>query len=345
MSSPEHTPATDPLSSAHHLRALILGFQATQLLYVAAKLGIADRLKAGPQWCEELAQAVGAHPRALYRVMRRLASLDIFAEQEDGRFALTPLATALQSDAPGAVRDVAIMYGDACLWQPYGALLHSVQTGEPAFDHLFGAGLYDYLAQHAEAAASFHRGMAGATSTRTAAILNAYDFSGIDTLVDVGGGHGAFLTAVLTVYPAMQGILFDLPHAIEEARSVVASEGVADRCRLIAGNHLQSVPSGGDAYILKSVIEDADDERAVVILQNCRQAMGDGGKLLLIDWVIPSDRTPSRTTFSDITMLVMTGGVVRTVPEFRALLEASGFRLSQIIPTASEQSILEARPG
>ena len=224
MFSPEQLPTTDPSSSAQKLREMIVGFQASQLLYVAAKLGIADRLKAGPQSCEDLAQAVRAHPRALYRVLRRLASLGIFAEQEDGRFALTPLAAALQKDVPGSVHDVAIMYGEEWLWRPYGALLHSVQTGEPAFDHLFGTGFYDYFTQHAEAAASFNRGMAGATRTRTASILSAYDFSDIDTLVDVGGGHGAFITAILAAYPSMRGVLFDLPHVIPAARRRIDTE-------------------------------------------------------------------------------------------------------------------------
>jgi O-methyltransferase domain/Dimerisation domain len=210
MSRQTNPQATGQVASSQQLQEMILGFQTSHLLYVAAKLGIADVLKDGPKSCEDLAHAVRAHPRALYRVLRRLASLEIFVEHEDERFALTPLATYLQTDVPGSVRGTAILYGEEWIWRPYGALLYTVQTGEPAFPHVWGTGIYDYVAQHPEASEIFNRGMTTATRTSIATLLAAYDFSGLGTIVDVGGGHGELLTALLKAHPSMRGILFDL---------------------------------------------------------------------------------------------------------------------------------------
>ena len=344
MSTQTNPQTTDQSSLSQQLWEMILGFQVSQLIHVAAMLGLADVLKDGPKSCEDLAQAVGAHPCMLYRVLRMLASVGIFAEQEDGRFNLTPLATYLQTDVPGSVRGTAMLYGEEWFWRPYGALLHTVQTGETAFPHVFGMGLFDYVAQHPEASELFNRGMTTATRRSTVAILAAYDFSGIGTLVDVGGGHGALITALLQAHPTMRGILFDLPHVVAGARRVIEAEGVVDRCALVAGSHLEAVPCGGDVYLLKSIIDGEDDAHATVILQNCRRAMADRGRLVLVDWVIPPGNAPSRTKVSDITMLVMVGGVVRTEAEFRALFAAAGFRLTAIVPTAAQYSILEGVP-
>lgn len=344
MSRQANPQATGQAGSSQKLQEMILGFQVSQLLYVAAKLGIADVLKDGPKSCEDLTHAVRAHPRTLYRVLRILASLEIFVEQEDGRFALTPRATYLQTDVPGLVRGTAILYGEEWIWRPYGALLHTVRTGEPAFPHVLGTGIYDYVAQHPEASEIFNRGMATATRTSAAAILAAYDFSGLGTIVDVGGGHGELLTAILKAQPSMRGRLFDLPHGIEDARRVIALEGMADRCALVAGSHVVSVPSGGDAYLLKTIIDGEDDERAVVILQNCHRAMAPSGKLILVDWVMPPGNAPCRAMVADIRMLVLTGGVVRTEVELRALFAAAGLRLTTMVPTAAQYSILEGVP-
>jgi hypothetical protein len=321
-----------------------MGFRISQLIHVAAKLGIADVLKDGPQSCDDLAKAVRAQPRALYRLLRTLASLEIFAEDAEGRFALTPLAASLQTDVPDSVRSMAIMAGEDWSWRPYGALLQTIQTGETAFAHVFGTGLYSYLAQHAEASESFYARMMASTKPSAAAVLDAYDFSGLHTIVDVGGGHGALITAILQAHPDMQGMLFDLPHVLEGARAVIEAERVADRCVLVAGSYLEAVPSGGDAYVLKSIMEDVDDERATRILQNCRQAMAGSGRLLVVDWVLPPSNAPSRVQFTDLAMLVMTGGAVRTEAEFQRLFESAGFRLSHMVPTASHQSILEGVP-
>jgi predicted O-methyltransferase YrrM len=344
MSTQENLLETGQSSPAQTLRHMILGFQVSQMIYVAAKLGIADVLKEGPKSCEEMARAVCAHPRALSRLLRVLVGLNIFAEHPDGRFHLTPLAACLQTAAPDSLRGVAIMYGEAWVWRPWGELLHAVTTGETAFEHVFGSGVYDYLAQQAEASAIFNEGMHDSTKLNAAALLAAYDFSGTGTIMDIGGGHGALIAAILQAHPTMRGMLFDLPHVIEGAREVIEAQGVANRCALVAGSHLDWVPRGGDAYLLMRVIRDADGDRAAVILQNCRRAMAPSGKLLLVDEVISPGHEPSSTTFIDINMLVMTGGLVRTEAEFRALFDAAGFRLTKIIPTQSQYSIIEGVP-
>lgn len=325
------------------LENMILGFQVSQLIYVAAKLGIADLLRFGPRTAEELARGTGTHAASLHRVLRALAAVDVFSETSDGKFELTPLAVYLQTDVPGSVRDMAILYGEPWIWNSYAASLHSVKTGDTAFAHLFGGNVYDYLADHPEASKNFNKGMTTSSVTSVDSVLAAYDFSGIRTIVDVGGGYGALLAKLLKAYPRMLGVLFDRPHVIEDAKSFIESEGIAERCALIAGNHLESVPPG-NAYILKSVIEDGDDQRSEAILRNCRRSIMDHGKLLLVDWVMPAGNAPARAKVFDIMMLVMCGGRVRTEGEFSSLFERSGFRLARIVPTTSQYSIIEGIP-
>jgi hypothetical protein len=326
------------------LMDLCYSYRITQLIYVAAHLGIADLLKDGPKHSLELAQATNAHASSLYRVLRTLASQGIFAEDSEGYFKLTPLAEPLQSNVPGSVRSVALMCGEEWNWRPWGHLLYSVQTGQTAATHLWGRERFEYFAEHPEANAIFNAAMSETSAQFAALVADNYDFSGISTLVDVGGGQGNLLSSILKKFPQMKGILFDRSNVIEDTgtRSLIQAEGVEDRCELASGDFFQAVPGGGDAYILKSVIHNWDTERATLILKNCRQAIVEGGRLLLVEWAIPPGNTPGLAKFIDIQMLVATpGGRTRTEQEYQTLFEATGFRLTRIIPTATGMAIIE----
>ena len=321
---------------------MISGFWVSRAIYVAAKLGLADHLKEGPRTAAELVALTEAHAPSLYRVMRALASVGVLVEDEQGRFSSTPLLATLQSDVPGSMRAFAMTELGEEHYPAWGELLYSVQTGEIAFDHAFGMPVWEYYAQHPENARIFNDAMSGLSEATTAAVLAAYDFSSINKLVDVGGGHGRLLTAILNANPKMTGVLFDSPSVIEGAQSQIEAAGIGNRCELAAGDFFQSVPSGGDAYILKWIIHDWNDEKSVTILKNCHQAMAEGSKLLLVEAVVPRGSEPHFSKFVDLNMLVMTGGCERTEDEYRKLLASAGFKLTKIIPTASPMSVIEA---
>jgi hypothetical protein len=345
MATQDRLQTRKPVPPVVALREIITGARSTQLIYVAAMLGIADLLKDGPKSSDELANRVGVHPHNLYRVLRALASLGIFAESSHGRFELTPQAEPLQTGVPGSLHPYAIRVGGEWMWGPWGQLLHSVRTGETAFDHVFDMGFFEYLSRNPQAGEVFNETMTISTEGGSAAVLAAYDFSGIATVVDVGGGHGSFIAAILKANPPLRGVLFELPHVAEGARRVIEAEGVADRCEIVAGDFFEAVPSGGDAYVLKIIIHDWNNEHAEAILQNCRHAMTNNGRLLLVERVIPPGNGPSEAKLLDINMMVMTGGVNRTEAEFEALFGATGFKLTKIVPTQSQFSIIEGMPG
>ncbi len=344
MSEEDNLQDTNAASPATALGQLISGSEGIQLVYVAAKLGIADLLKDGPRGSDELAKSVGAHPRTLYRVLRALATLGVFAENNNGTFELTPLSELLQTGVPESLRSAAIMNGEEWIWRPWGELIHSVRTGKPAFDHIFGMPAFEYLAKNPEAGNTFAEIMTDATMWEGPSILDAYDFSGITTIVDVGGGHGSLIAAILKAYPQMSGILADMPFLIEGAKGLIESEGIADRCELVALDFFESVPHGGDAYILKRIIHDWEDEKAITILKNCHRAMADDARLLLVEQVIPAGNEPHPGKVADIFMLLF-GGVKRTGEEYEALLNAAGFELANIHPTESEMSVIEGVPA
>lgn len=335
MSIPEQPQQAKDLSSPEALIQMITGFWISQAIYAAAKLGIADLVKAGPKPCEELAQATGMPTHTLYRLLRALASVGVFREGEEGRFGLTPLAEYLQTGVPSSLRAFAIMQSEL-QYRAYGEVLHSVKTGETAFNLVWGQELFPYLTQHPTAAAVFDEAMRNYTMQVAAGIVAAYDFSQFGTLVDVGGGNGTLLTAVLQAHPTLCGVLFDLPHVAEEAK-----QRLAERCAIRGGDFFAAVPSGGDAYLLKWIIHDWDDERAVTLLKNCHRAMTAHGKLLVIEAVIPPGNAPFFHKWTDLTMLVIVGGRERTEAEYHALFEAAGFKLTQIIPTSSEMNVIE----
>jgi hypothetical protein len=341
MSTPEA--ALKPLPPPVALLNLTIGHWTAQAIFVAAKLGIADLLQQGPKSSGDLAQSAGVDARALYRLLRALASVGVFAQGTDGRFTLTPMAECLQSDAPGSMRAWALMMGSYA-FQPWGELLHSVKTGETAFDHLHGMGFFDYLGKHPEHGRLFDESMTNFSGPEIDAIVSAYDFTGIDTLVDIAGGHGSLLGAILKANPGMKGVLADMPAVIEGARRHFEASNLADRCVVAPINFFESVPAGGGAYLMKHIIHDWDDARSTTILKNCHRAMAGKGKLLLAETVMLPGNDPEFGKWLDLAMLVYAGGCERTEAEYRDLLAAGGFRLTRIVPTQSPLSVIEAVP-
>ena len=340
-SQPKSLDARSQIPPNLDILPMITGNRVTQLIYVAAKLGIADLLKNGPKTCSELAQAAGAHARSLYRVMRALASVGIFSELEDGRFDMTPLAACLQTGVPDSRRFTAITFG-----QEYhvilGSLLHSVQTGEAAFNHIYGTGYFQYLAENPEAAAVFNAFMTETKMVDYRPVVFAYDYTGLSKIIDVGGGHGTVLSMILDAYPTAKGVLFDSPSVVEGAKAHIEAAGLAGRCEVMRGDFFESVPGGGDAYILSQITHDWPDEQAVVLLKNCHRAMAENGKLVVMDHVIRPGNAPSPGKMLDITMMVLLGSQERTEAEFRTLFAAAGFRLTKVIYTNGSADVIEA---
>ena len=322
---------------------IISGFWISRAVYVIAKLGIPDLLKSGPKTAEELASATKVHAPSLFRILRALASVGVLTS-EGGHFAQTPLSETLITDAPGSLRWFAVSELGQEHYPAWGNLMHSVKTGEIAFDNFFGMDVWKYFQQNPEDAAVFNNSMSNMTTAANDAILSLYNFSGFRTIVDVGGGHGGLITTILKANPESKGVLFDAPQVIEGARPKIDAAGLADRCETVAGDFFKSVPAGGDAYIMKWIVHDWDDEKSVTILRNCRNRMQDNGKLILVDCVVPETDEPHFSKFIDLNMLVMTGGKERTAKEFEQLLGTAGFRLTRIIPTDLPFSIVEAEP-
>jgi hypothetical protein len=318
---------------------MLVGNQVQQAIHVAAKLGIADLLKDGSKHSQELARATGAHQGSLYRLLRALASFGVFAEDEQGRFELTPLASLLQTGTPGSMRAFALWSGGVS-YQVFGALEYSVLSGKPAFEHIFGMEFYEYLARNPEAGTLFDELMSWNTAP-VAPLVAAYDFSGVNTVVDVGGGRGELIASILSAHPPMRGVLVDQQRVIQSAKHVLEAAGVADRCATICGDISKSVPSGGDAYILKSVVHGMDDDEAARLLTNCRQAMNHGAKLLLVDFVMPPGNDPFPGKLMDLLMLVGCYGRERTEEEYRSLFATAGFRLMNIMTTKYAYSVIE----
>jgi O-methyltransferase domain/Dimerisation domain len=321
---------------------MISGFWLARAIYIAAKLGLADLVKEQAKSAEELALETHTHGPSLYRVLRALASAGIFAEDEEQRFHSTPIAATLQSDTPGSLRYIAMTELGEEHYPAWENVLHSVKTGEIAFDHRFGMPIWEFFATHPENAQIFDNAMAHLTTSVNEAILSSYDFSPFSHVVDVAGGQGGFLIGLLKANPAARGLIYDLPHVIEKAKQSLNRERLEDRCEAIAGDIFQSVPAGGDAYVLKWIIHDWNDEQSVTILKNCRAAMTMDAKLLLIESVIPPGNEPAFAKFMDLNMLVMTGGRERSESQYRELLAAAGFALSRIVPTPSPFCVIEA---
>ncbi|MCZ0726876.1 methyltransferase [Mycolicibacterium iranicum] len=325
------------------LLELATGAWTTQVLYVAAKLGIADRLAGGPSDAENIAAQVGADPDALHRLMRAMTSRGVLREGRDGRFALTPVGQALRSDSEGSLRDMVLFIGHPSRWADWGSLLYSVQTGEPASEKLRGMPFWDYLDTDAEFAAVFNNAMTAASGLSNDVALQAYDFTDARLVVDVGGGHGAVLSTILRSAPGAKGILYDLPAVVAGAGPLLAEAGVADRCTVTGGSFLNSVPAGGDVYVMKNIIHDWSDTDSTTILRNIRTAIAGDGKLILLEMVLPERASSFIGHMLDLEMLITLHGKERTRAQYAKLLAAVGFELTRVVPTVSPLSVIEAR--
>jgi hypothetical protein len=324
------------------LSQMLFGGLMQQSISIAAKIGIADLLVEKPQTAEELAAETETHALSLYRVLRLLASVGIFSETADQKFELTPIAELLRQDAPNSMRDVAIMQGEEWNWRNYGELRHSVKTGETAQEKAHGIPLFEFLSGNPEDEALFSRAMVNLSSSVIPPIVEAYDFSDAGKLVDIAGGHGFLLAAILKANPHLQGVLFDQSTVVDGAGESLKKQDINHRVELVPGDFFESVPAGADIYIMKHIIHDWNDDESVKILQNIHSAMNEKGKVLIVEMVVPEGNAPSPSKVMDVQMLIATGGKERTEVEYRELLESSGFRLTRIVPTKSPFSIVEA---
>jgi hypothetical protein len=335
-------PAAQPLQAEAFLTQMAFGAMMTQALYVAAKLGIADLLSAKPLPVSELAARTETHERSLYRVLRSLASVGVFEETDPQVFALTPLAEPLRSDAPNSMRGGLIFMGEQWHWSVWGEMMHSVRTGRPAWGHVHGAEVFEYFTANPPQAEIFNRAMTDMSAAIAPVIVEAYDFDGTGTLADIAGGHGYLLAQVLKAHPQMRGILFDMPPVVAGADALLEREGVSARVERVAGDFFAAVPRGADAYMMKHIIHDWDDERSVSILRNINSAMNADSRVLIIETVVPEGNEPHYSKLLDLEMLASPGGAERTAAEYRELLAAAGLRLARIVPTRSPFSIVEA---
>ena len=334
--------ATAVLPPHTQLIQMATGYWVSRMVYAAARIGLADHLAAGPKSAAELAGPTGTHESALHRLMRALASLGILSEDANHRFVLSPLGDALKSDAPGSARATTLALAGDWWWRGWEQFLYCLETGKTAMEKEFGTTVFGYLAQHPEEASYFNEAMIGFHGDEPVAVASAYDFSACETIVDVGGGTGNLLAAILERHPRTRGILADLTHVVREAPALVASRGVADRLAIEAINFFERVPAGGDVYLLSHVIHDWNEDDCLTILGNCRKAMKPGSRLLIVEMVLPPGDISHPGKLLDLAMLVMPGGQERTEDEYRALLDKAGLCLTHVMPTQSAVSVVEA---
>jgi hypothetical protein len=326
------------------LREMLSGYRVSQIIVAAAKLGLADKLAAGPRTVGELAAMTGARAPELYRVLRTLASFEIFRECDDGRFELTPLAQGLRTDVPGSVHGTAVCYGEGWWWDSWGRLYETVMSGETAFNRLHGEPLFDYLQKHPQAEAAFNDHMDSFTALIARSMAETYDFSAVRQVCDIGGGNGVMVRALLERHPHLRAMLFDQPSVVASGKEKLAAAGVLGRCELIAGNFFDAVPANADVYLLKNVIHDWEDPLALKILRNCRAAMAKSARLLLVEAVIPPGNAPALGKILDMTMLVIVKGIERTEQEYRNLLQSAALELTRVIELPGGVHIVEALP-
>jgi hypothetical protein len=317
------------------LFGLLNGYRGSQALHVAAVLGVPDLLADGPRPSSELAEATGSHPEALYRLLRALAALGVLEEASDRAFALTEVGRLLRSDVEGSLHGWAVFIGSETHWRSWERLDHSVRTGETAFEHLYGVDVWTWRAERPDEGAVFDAAMASLTGGLERVLLEAYDFGRFQRIVDVGGNRGELLAAILAAHGDLHGVVFDLPH-------VVAAAGAADRLEAVGGSFFDGVPAGGDAYVLKAIIHDWDDERAATILRRCAEAMDGDGTVLVIEHDLGAPNEDPIPKLGDLQMLVAPGGRERTRAEYAALFAAAGLNLSDVVPIRGGWAIYEA---
>lgn len=323
---------------------MAMAYWVSRIVYVAAKLNLADRLADGPKSADELAEITGTHPPSLYRFMRTLANLGILTESTPHRFALTSLGEALQTGAAGSARASVLTIASDWWIRGFSELQYSVETGKCAFEKSLGEPVFDWLGKHPEEASMFSETMVGFHGAEPPAVAASYDFSKVQTLVDVGGASGNLLATILGRHPGPRGILFDLPHVVRDAPALFEARGVKDRVTVQAGSFFENVPKGGDIYILSHIIHDWNEEQCLTILGNCRRAMSPASRLLIVEMVLPEGDTPHPGKMLDLLMLVATGGQERTEKEYGTLLDKADLRLTRVVPTPSAVSIVEAVP-
>jgi O-methyltransferase/methyltransferase family protein len=322
---------------------MIGGFMRTQAISVAARLGIADLVGEAPKTVDELAVATRTHSVSLRRLLQCLASRGIFTEDPEGRYQNTPMSSTLRSDDPRSVRTIAIMYGAPFFWRPWGEMYEAVVTGQPSFDRVFGASFFDYLSGHSEDASIFDAAMSAGALAGLSVIQAVYDFSRFERIVDVGGGHGALLEGILSANPRLHGVLVDLP-AVVAGASALRAGTIGDRCEIVGTDFFVSIPEGGDAYLIKSVLHNWNDDDALRILRNCRRAIRLDGNLILVERVLKPANEPDDARFMDLNMLVTLKGRERTESDFGTLLRRAGFSLTRLIAMPAAWSIVEAVP-
>ena len=343
MTNTSAATAPEQLPPDAQLLSIVSTAWTSAAIYVTAKLGIADLLKDGPKTVDYLSVATSTHEHSLYRVLRAVASVGVFTEQDGRSFANTPMSETLRSDLQNSVRDLVVWINEPEHWKIYGDLMHSVKTGEPAWDKTHGEPVFPYLFKtNTELGAIFNKAMTSYTHQTTAPLLEAYDFSSANVIADIGGGLGHLLGAVVQANQHATGVLFDLPEVLQGAPAMLRSFGVSGRVELVRGDFTQDIPVVADIYMLKHIIHDWYDEKNQVILGNIRNNMPDAAKILIIETVVPGGNDPHFSKIIDLEMLAAPGGMERTAKQFEELLEKSGLRLNRIIPTKGMMSIIEA---
>lgn len=344
MSEEKNNNTDDHLPPHAQLIQMSTAFIRSRVLYAAAQLGLADHLANGAKGAEELAGEIGAHEHSLHRLMRALTHYGILSMKNGHKFSLTPLGEALQNGAPGAARSTILTVAGDGFWNSFSQLPETLEDGEPGIEKAVDMSWFEYLEANPELASQFNGAMIGFHGAEPPAIVDAYDFSDYDTIVDVGGATGHMLATIFENYSGPDGILFELPRVIQEAPELLKKRGVSDRVACEAGNFFESVPEGGDAYILSHILHDWTNERCRDILRNCREAMKPESRLLVVEMVLPEDGPPHPGYELDMVMLALTGGAERTKAEYKALLNETGFQMEQLVPTESPVSVVEAKP-
>jgi hypothetical protein len=327
------------------LTRLINGYQISQAIHVAARLGIPDHLSHGPLSSNELARLSGSHPRTLYRLLRALASAGVFHEAENKTFSLTPIGECLRSDSPTPLDGWAAYVGRPYAWQAWGNLEHSVRTGENAFRHLNGQSVWEYRSTRPDENAIFNRAMTANSRGAIEAIIAAYDFSRFRHVADIGGGQGQLLAGILGANKGLRGTLFDQPHVVGKAAEVLTQHDVADRCEIVGGSFFETIPEGADAYVMRAIIHDWDDKEAISILKTCRRAMTADARLLLVERVVEPPNEGPISKFSDLNMLVMLGALERSYEEYSELCRTAGFEMRGTTRAGSHFQVIEAVPA
>jgi len=338
----EKSPFSEEQTPVENLGWMMMGYRMTQLVYVAAELGIADHLFDSPKSVAELATSIEVDKDNLYRVMRALVSINIFDLNEKDEYMLNSISRLLCQNTEGSLRSFAIRHGAPWSWLPWGALIHAIRTGENAFEHVFGQSHWEYLSNHPDIQEGFSCSMAESTAMLSAAIEDMVNFPENGKVIDVGGGFGFLLGDILKGHPTITGILFEQAEVIQRAKGILERQNVMHRCQLVSGNFFEGVPQSGDLYILQRIIHDWEDSKALQILKNCRKAMGEKSRLLIIERIMPNGPNPSPVKIVDVTVMVLYGnGKERTELEIRNLLSKANLVISRILPLPTSSAVIE----